>query len=95
VQLDDFDDEMLSGGVYASFIVIFFGLLFALFTAVMLCEQISNIVSNTTGIECMQRKSLSPPRPWMDSMQEVMGRGPSWSWLLPTLPRTSQIKDNT
>lgn len=83
-------------------IIFFVSIIFGLFTAVMLCDQASNILHNTTGIDQLQQERSStgpatsaPTRPWRESAQEVMGRGPSWRWLVPIPVRKAQVKDET
>ncbi|CAJ1346573.1 unnamed protein product [Effrenium voratum] len=70
--------------------VFFVAIIFGLFTCIMFCDQASNIANNTTGIDVMKGKEREPARPWRESVQEVMGRGPSWRWLLPTPLRQTQ-----
>ncbi|CAK9014243.1 Hypothetical protein SCF082_LOCUS12264 [Durusdinium trenchii] len=66
-------------------LIFFVAIIFGLFTCIMACDQVSNITSNTTGIDVMKGKDKEAvQRPWRESVQEVMGRGPSWRWLLPT-----------
>jgi len=74
--------------------VFFVAVVFGLFTCIMFFDQMSNILSNTTGIEGIQGYNAKP-RPWRESLQEVMGRGPSVRWLLPTPVRRVQVKDET
>lgn len=64
-------------------VVVVIAFIFGLFTLIMACDQGSNILNNQTGIDAL--KGVAPkPRPWRESYQEVMGRGPSWQWLVPT-----------
>mmetsp|Transcript_14683 Transcript_14683/g.33032 ORF Transcript_14683/g.33032 Transcript_14683/m.33032 type:complete len:276 (+) Transcript_14683:96-923(+) len=67
-------------------------IIFALFTLVMSCDQVSNIVSNTTGIDAMQGV-VPKPRSWRETSQEVMGKGPSWQWLVPTPVRRAKVDE--
>ncbi|CAK9014333.1 Palmitoyltransferase ZDHHC3 (Acyltransferase ZDHHC3) (Zinc finger DHHC domain-containing protein 3) [Durusdinium trenchii] len=72
-------------------LIFFVAIIFGLFTCIMACDQVSNITSNTTGIDVMKGKDKEAvQRPWRESVQEVMGRGPSWRWLLPTPLRHTQ-----
>lgn len=69
--------------------VFFVAVVYGCFTCIMLCDQCANIHDDITGIESLKgRASLqdapSMRRPWKESMQEVMGRGPVWRWLVPT-----------
>mmetsp|Transcript_24376 Transcript_24376/g.69885 ORF Transcript_24376/g.69885 Transcript_24376/m.69885 type:complete len:269 (+) Transcript_24376:58-864(+) len=82
------------GETLCCMLIFFVAIVFGLFTCIMFFDQISNIVSNQTGIEGLQGYS-SKSRPWRESMQEVMGRGPSVRWLLPTPVKRGQIKDET
>mmetsp|Transcript_116724 Transcript_116724/g.363478 ORF Transcript_116724/g.363478 Transcript_116724/m.363478 type:complete len:231 (-) Transcript_116724:20-712(-) len=82
------------GDTLCCMMVFFIALVFGLFTCIMFFDQMSNIVSNQTGIEGLQGYN-GKPRPWRESLQEVMGRGPSVRWLLPLPARRMQIKDET
>eukprot|EP00401_Gymnodinium_catenatum_P082913 CAMPEP_0117547906 /NCGR_PEP_ID=MMETSP0784-20121206/47373_1 /TAXON_ID=39447 /ORGANISM="" /LENGTH=243 /DNA_ID=CAMNT_0005344841 /DNA_START=127 /DNA_END=858 /DNA_ORIENTATION=+ len=73
--------------------VVFIAMLFGLFTVIMLCDQVSNIVSNQTGIDALQG-ATAKARPWRESMQEVMGRGPSLRWCFPTPVNGLQAGDS-
>jgi len=72
-------------------LVLFIAVLFGLFTFIMLCDQVANILSDTTGIEGLQGVAAKR-RSWRDSFKEVMGRGPSPRWLLPMPARRVQVK---
>lgn len=75
--------------------VIFIGLLFGLFTAIMMCDQASNIWEGTTSIDSLQGRARPSreARSIRDSMLEVMGLGPIIFWLLPTPVRSiTQVK---
>lgn len=78
---------------------IFLGLLFAIFTAVMLWDQISCIIDQKSTIDKLQRKralsegkkfkeEVKPSRTWWQCICEVMtgkvDEGFSVQWLLPT-----------
>merc|ERR1711920_1087343 len=73
-------------------LVFFVAIIFGLFTCIMMCDQLSNVLSNQTGIESLQN-CTAKARPWRESLQEVMGRGPSWRWLVPMPVRRTQVKD--
>lgn len=73
-------------GVLCVIMVIVVALVFGLFTLIMMCDQVSNISSNVTGIDSLQGHT-GVERPWKDALQEVMGKGPGWKWLLPVPPR--------
>lgn len=79
------------GELLCCLLVFFVALIFGLFTCIMMCDQFSNISSNQTGIDSLQG-NVGKARPWREAMQEVMGRGPSWRWLLPTPLRSAQGK---
>lgn len=64
-------------------IVFFVAVIFGLFTTIMLCDQLSNVLADQTGIDRLQGDQARR-RPWREAIQEVMGRGPSWRWLVPT-----------
>mmetsp|Transcript_103426 Transcript_103426/g.163186 ORF Transcript_103426/g.163186 Transcript_103426/m.163186 type:complete len:288 (-) Transcript_103426:12-875(-) len=90
------NDETNEAGQIVGCILIFFvALVFGLFTAIMMCDQVSNIISNQSGIDALKGESPQKPKSWRDSMQEVMGRGPSWRWFLPLPLRRLQEKDET
>lgn len=91
-QQEVFEDD---GKIVACILVFFVAIVFGLFTTIMLCDQVSNIVSGQTGIDQLKKESDSRTRPWRESMQEVMGRGPSWRWLVPIPLRRAQVKDET
>mmetsp|Transcript_119133 Transcript_119133/g.323208 ORF Transcript_119133/g.323208 Transcript_119133/m.323208 type:complete len:283 (-) Transcript_119133:41-889(-) len=76
-------------------LVFFVAAIFGLFTCIMLCDQLSNVLADQTGIEGLQG-APGRRRPWREAAQEVMGRGPSWRWLLPTSERrAARVKDDT
>lgn len=73
--------------------IILVSIIFGLFTAIMLCDQVSNISSNTTGIDALQGYGNSgAARPFKESLREVFGRRLSVHWFLPTPVRTTQTK---
>jgi len=76
----------------ACMLIITVAVVFGLFTTIMLFEQLSNIVSNQTGIDAL-KGIAAKQRPWRESLQEVMGKGPSWRWFLPTPVRRAQVQD--
>lgn len=73
-------------------LIFFISVVFGLFTFIMLCDQFSRVLSNQTGIEELQGSKYKV-RPWRELMQEVMGRGPSWRWVVPT--PLSQVEHET
>merc|ERR1712150_54043 len=75
-------------------LVFFVAVIFGLFTSIMMCDQLSNVISNQTGIESLQNYTAKA-RPWRESLQEVMGRGPSWRWFVPLPVRRTQVKDES
>lgn len=81
--------------VLGAICVLLLALIFGMFTSIMMCDQASNIMNGTTGIELLQRDppGSSKKRPWLENTQEVMGRGPSFRWFLPVSPARSQVKD--
>lgn len=83
------------GQLVACIIIFFAALIFGLFTAIMTCDQVSNILSGQSGIDQLKGDQGVKERPWREALQEVMGRGPSWRWLLPIVPRRAQVKDET
>jgi hypothetical protein len=78
--------------IIACVLIFFVAIIFGLFTCIMMCDQLTNITSNSTGIENLQG-SGAKARPWRESLQEVMGRGPSIHWLVPFPLRRGQVKD--
>eukprot|EP00928_Gymnodinium_smaydae_P059127 TRINITY_DN4237_c0_g1_i1.p1 TRINITY_DN4237_c0_g1~~TRINITY_DN4237_c0_g1_i1.p1 ORF type:complete len:296 (-),score=45.53 TRINITY_DN4237_c0_g1_i1:65-952(-) len=75
--------------------VIFVAVIFGLFSGLMICDQASNIASNTTGVDSLKGVQAKA-RPVRESVYEVLGgRGPSVRWLIPTPLRLSQVKDDT
>eukprot|EP00931_Biecheleriopsis_adriatica_P069253 TRINITY_DN43111_c0_g1_i1.p1 TRINITY_DN43111_c0_g1~~TRINITY_DN43111_c0_g1_i1.p1 ORF type:complete len:322 (-),score=42.47 TRINITY_DN43111_c0_g1_i1:52-1017(-) len=80
------------GEILCCVLIFFVAVIFGLFTCVMFLDQTSNIVNSTTGIEALKGNKDTSQRPWRESMQEVMGRGPSWRWLIPTPLRPLQEK---
>lgn len=88
------DDALMHEGMLVACIVVFFvAIIFGLFTTIMTCDQVSNIVSGQTGIDQLKGDKDARTKPWRESMQEVMGRGPSWRWLVPTPLKRGQVKD--
>lgn len=78
--------------LFCCVLIFLVAIIFGLFTCIMFCDQASNIASNTTGIDVMKGKDKEAvQRPWRESVQEVMGRGPFWRWLLPTPLRHPQL----
>lgn len=92
--LQRINNDVGDGQIVCCVLVFFVAIIFGLFTCIMLCDQISNITSNSTGIENL-KGGPAASRPWRESLQEVMGRGPSLQWLLPVPPRRAQIKDQS
>lgn len=68
-------------------------LLFGLFAARALFDQVGNIIKNQTGIEQLQGAGTTagsePVRPVCDSLREVMGGPPTIRWLFPLPSRDS------
>lgn len=64
---------------------------FGLFTSVMLCDQISNISSDQTGIEALQN-TPGKARSFHVAMKEVMGCSFSWQWFVPLPVKRSKVK---
>ncbi|CAK0799131.1 unnamed protein product, partial [Prorocentrum cordatum] len=76
-------------------IVFFVAVIFGLFTTIMLCDQLSNVIAGQTGIDRLQGDQ-GRRKPWREAVQEVMGWGPSWRWLVPTsLRQGARAKDET
>lgn len=81
-------------GVMLLCILLFFvAVLFGLFTCVMLCDQVSNILANQSQIDAYKGEAPIKRLPWRDSAQEVMGRGPSWRWFFPVAVARSKVRD--
>mmetsp|Transcript_123693 Transcript_123693/g.283591 ORF Transcript_123693/g.283591 Transcript_123693/m.283591 type:complete len:270 (+) Transcript_123693:2-811(+) len=75
--------DMGSAEVLCYIVVFFSALVFALFTILMMFDQISGIVNDSTGIEMLQNSQSDEVRDWRQSLEEVFGGPPSWRWLLP------------
>jgi len=87
-------NEISDASIISCAMICFVAMIFGLFTCIMLCDQVSNITSDSTGIENLKASGNEKKgKPWRDSLQEVMGRGPSLSWLLPLPHRRQQVKD--
>jgi len=68
-------------------------LLFGLFTACMLCDQLSSITSNQTKIDALQGKTFGKSS-FFSNLGEVMGDAEKWwEWLLPMKPRWRNWED--
>jgi len=80
------------GEIVMCVLVFFVAMIFGLFTAIMLCDQGSNILANTTGIDVLQG-ATAEARPWRKSVSEVFGRGPSWRWFIPVPLRRAVIRE--
>ncbi|KAF4656025.1 Palmitoyltransferase zdhhc15 [Perkinsus olseni] len=52
----------------------FFGLVFGLFTIIMLCDQTSAIIHNQTGVEQLQNVR-GPTQSWRENIREVFNEG--------------------
>lgn len=78
--------------VISCVVVVVISFIFGLFTLIMACDQGSNILNNQTGIDALKGVAAKP-RPWRESYQEVMGKGPSWRWLVPTPVKRGQVTD--
>jgi len=62
-------------------------LLFGLFTAGMLCDQISSICANQTKIDYLQGKKFGRKSSFISNLGEVMGDTEIWTeWLWPSKP---------
>jgi len=68
------------------------GILFALFTFIMGCDQVSHIVSGTSTIDKMQGK-LENRKGCLQSLGIVFGQPFSIMWFLPTRVTNKLIKD--
>lgn len=77
------EEDREAGKIVACILVFFVAIIFGLFTAIMICDQVSNITSDVGGIDLLQGKKAGKPRSWRQPAEEVMGRGPSWRWLIP------------
>jgi len=81
--------EASSSGLGAVFLALLLmeSLLFGLFTACMLCDQMSSILSNRTQIDRLQGKEFEK-NSFFQNLREVMGDpNGSTDWLWPTKPR--------
>jgi len=78
--------EPAAGFLYMC-LLFFESILFGLFTTAMLCEQVSSIVSDQTGIERLKHDYIAPQRSTLANLSETFGRPVSLLWLLPTSVR--------
>mmetsp|Transcript_30028 Transcript_30028/g.72101 ORF Transcript_30028/g.72101 Transcript_30028/m.72101 type:complete len:273 (+) Transcript_30028:40-858(+) len=69
--------------VLMGMLVFFAAVVFALFTLMMFCDQMSCIMYDQTGIEALQNTSMSAGRGWRDNVREVFGGPCSPRWLVP------------
>jgi len=60
------------------------GLIFGLFTAIMLCDQFAAILTNMTGVEQLKKEKFENNRTTYQCLIEVFGCSFSWKWFLPT-----------
>lgn len=74
--------RITEGWILAGAGVFFVAVIFGLFTAIMICDQASNIMSDQTTVEALQ-KTEKRARTCSEACQETLGRGPSWRWLFP------------
>ena len=79
-------EEPGAGFLYTC-LLFFEAILFGLFTAAMLCEQIASIMSDQTGIERLKQDYVAPQRSALANLSETFGRPVSLLWLLPTAVR--------
>ncbi|KAL8426073.1 hypothetical protein Efla_007346 [Eimeria flavescens] len=68
-----------------------FSFIFGLFTIVMFCDQLSSILSNTTGIESLQ-KVKNEKKSACILLKEVFGGPFGFYWFLPVPVTASQVK---
>jgi len=86
--------EPSDGAILACILVFFVAIIFGLFTCIMLCDQVSNILAGQSQIDAYKGETPVRRLPWRESMQEVLGRGPSWRWLLPVAVARSKVRDD-
>lgn len=60
------------------------GLIFGLFTAIMLCDQFTAILTNMTGVEQLKKERFETNRTSYQCIAEVFGSPFSWRWFVPT-----------
>jgi len=63
--------------------LVFEGLLFGIFTMVMLCTQLKAVISDETTIENLKREKREKEGDWQLRLQQVFGGKLSVSWLSP------------
>eukprot|EP00928_Gymnodinium_smaydae_P061576 TRINITY_DN45620_c0_g1_i2.p1 TRINITY_DN45620_c0_g1~~TRINITY_DN45620_c0_g1_i2.p1 ORF type:complete len:320 (+),score=50.88 TRINITY_DN45620_c0_g1_i2:264-1223(+) len=78
----------LAGGLGCSI-----ALLFGLFAARALLDQVWRIAADQTGIEELKGITPSSSPPFLVSLCAVMGGPPSWTWALPVSTKRSSAKD--
>mmetsp|Transcript_27587 Transcript_27587/g.83986 ORF Transcript_27587/g.83986 Transcript_27587/m.83986 type:complete len:189 (+) Transcript_27587:106-672(+) len=67
------------------FLLFFESILFGLFTAAMMCEQVASILSDQTGIERLKHDyAPTEHRSALRNLSDTFGRPLSLLWLLPT-----------
>ncbi|XP_070551437.1 palmitoyltransferase ZDHHC3-like isoform X2 [Ptychodera flava] len=79
-------------------ILIVESILFGLFVTAILCDQLTAIFDDETGVEAVQKKSDELPRakkPKMALLSEVFGRGPMILWLFPCQQLSSSSYSTT
>lgn len=75
-------------------VIIFLGVVLVFtfrFALSLLHEQAALLKRNQTGIEALQGVQ-GIPRPWPETLEEVMGTSLSWTWLAPLPMRRSHLK---
>lgn len=63
--------------------LVFEGLLFGIFTLVMLCTQVSAVISDETTIENLKKEKREKDGSWQSRLQHVFGGKLSVHWLSP------------
>jgi len=81
-----------SGFALSSMMVLFAAMVFALFTIIMLVDQLSGLVADTTGIESLKNYT-GKRRGLRESLVETFGGPFSWRWFLPLNPKRAAAKE--
>jgi len=73
----------MAASILLMIFLVFEGLLFGIFTLVMLCSQVTSVVKDETGIEYLKKEKRFKESTMYGNLQEVFGGNLSISWLSP------------
>merc|ERR1712039_937104 len=60
-------NESEAGQILGCIVIFFVALVFGLFTAIMMCDQVSNIISNQSGIDALKGEAPQKAKSWQES----------------------------